>query len=65
VADIRNFYKVELWDAPGPYRTDAVRADELDKARAVFADYVLGAGQAVLLAMQQRSRVLARRSKGD
>lgn len=62
-ADIRNFYKVELWTQDDCIERMLFAGTSLDQARAVLVDYVRRR-PAALLTIQQRSQVLDRRPRG-
>jgi hypothetical protein len=57
IADIRNFYKVELWTRDDRIERTLFAGTSLDRARAVFADYARRR-PAARLTIRQRSRVL-------
>jgi hypothetical protein len=57
VADIRNFYKVELWTRDDRIQRMLFAGTSLDKARSIFADYARHR-PAARLTIRQRSRVL-------
>ena len=62
-ADIRNFYKVELWTRDDFIERMLFAGASLDRARAVFADYARQR-PAARLTIRQRSRVLDQWPKG-
>ncbi len=64
IADIRNFYKVELWMRDDRIERMLFAGTSLDRARAAFADYARHR-PAARLTIRRRSRVLARWPKGD
>jgi hypothetical protein len=57
IADIRNFYKVELWTRDDRIQRMLFAGTSLDKARSIFADYARHR-PAARLTIRQRSRVL-------
>ena len=57
IADIRNFYKVELWTRDDRIERTLFAGMCLDRARAVFADYARRR-PAARLTIRQRSRLL-------
>jgi hypothetical protein len=57
IADIRNFYKVELWTRDDRIERMLFAGTSLDEARAVFADYARHR-PAARLRIRQRSRVI-------
>jgi hypothetical protein len=64
IADVRHFYKVELWTRDDRVERMLFAGTSLDEARAVFADYARHR-PAARLTIRQRSRVLAQWPKGD
>jgi hypothetical protein len=64
IADIRNFYKVELWTRDDRIERMLFAGTSLDIARSIFADYARHR-PAARLTIRQRSRVLALWPKGD
>ena len=64
VADIRNFYKVELWTRDDFIERMLFAGASLDTARDVFADYAR-CHPAARLTIWQRLRVLVQSPKSD
>ena len=64
VADIHNFYKVELWRRDDFIECILFAGSSLDTARDVFADYAR-CRPAARLTIRQRMRVLAQSPKSD
>jgi hypothetical protein len=64
VADIRNFYKVELWTPNDFIERMLFAGASLDRARAVFADYAM-CWPAARLTIRQRMHVLTQWPKSD
>jgi hypothetical protein len=64
IADLRNFYKVELWTRDDFIERMLFAGTSLDTAREVFADYALR-WPAARLTIRQRIRVLAQSPKSD
>jgi hypothetical protein len=64
VADIRNFYKVELWTRDDYIECMLFAGRSLNTAREVFTDYAL-CRPAARLTIRQRMRVLAQWPKSD
>lgn len=62
IADIRNFYKVELWTRDDQIERMLFAGTSFDKAREVLADYARHR-PAARLTIRQRSRVLDRWAK--
>jgi hypothetical protein len=58
VADIRNYYKVELWTPNDFIERMLFAGTSLDTAREIFTDYALH-WPAARLTIRQRMRVLA------
>jgi hypothetical protein len=64
IADVRNFYKVELWTRDDRIERMLFAGTSLDKARSVFTDYAQHR-PAARLTIRQRSHVLERWPKVD
>jgi hypothetical protein len=64
IADIRNFYKVELWTRDDRVERMLFAGTSLGKARSIFADYARHR-PAARLTIRQRSWVLERWPKSD
>jgi hypothetical protein len=64
VADVRNFYKVELWTRDDCIERMLFAGTSLDKARALFADYARRR-PAARLTIRQRSRCSISGRRGD
>jgi hypothetical protein len=64
VADLNNFYKVEVWTPDDVIERLLFAGTSLDRARQVFADYAR-CRPAARLTIRQRMRVLAQSPKSD
>jgi len=64
VADLNNFYKVEVWTPDDFIERLLFAGMSLDTARQVFADYAR-CRPAARLTIRQRMRVLAQSPKSD
>ena len=64
IADVRNFYKIELWTRDERLERLLFAGTSLDKARSIFADYARRR-PAARLTIRQRSRVLEQWPKLD
>lgn len=64
IADLNNFYKVELWTPNDFIERLLFAGTSLDKARDVFADYARSR-PAARLTIRQRMRVLTQWPKSD
>jgi hypothetical protein len=57
VADVRNFFKVELWTAGDQIERLLYAGSSLYRAPEIFVDQI-GCGQGSLVTIRQRTRVL-------
>ena len=64
VADLNNYYKVELWTRDDFIESMLFAGRSLDTARKVFADYAM-CWPAARLTIRQRMRVLAQSPTSD